>query len=156
MLDRQRAGFSPPFIIFKGHDMTPELTVLALAALWQVVQITLMAVPANLELGTGKTLSPRDPDRLDRPLMDQVSRRTGRLHRAMNNHFEGLILFTIAVVVVVLGDASSGLTVACAWVYLVARILYVPAYAFGWVPWRSLFWAVGLGATILMLLAAVI
>lgn len=136
--------------------MTPELTVLALAALWQVIQITLMAIPANLELGTAKTLSPRDPERLKTPLMDQVSPRTGRLHRAMNNHFEGLILFTIAVVVVTLGEASSPLTTTCAWIYLAARILYVPAYAFGWVPWRSIFWAVGLCATVIMLLTILI
>jgi uncharacterized MAPEG superfamily protein len=136
--------------------MTPELTVLALAALWQVVQIALMAIPANLELGTAKTLSPRDPDRLQKPLMEQVSLRTGRLHRAMTNHFEGLILFTIAVVVVTLAEASSPLTTACAWTYLAARILYVPAYAFGWVPWRSAFWTVGLGATIVMLVAVLI
>lgn len=134
--------------------MTPELTVLALAALWQVVQIALMAIPANLELGTAKTLSPRDPERLQKPLMDQVSPRTGRLHRAMSNHFEGLILFTIAVLVVTRGGQSSLLTQTCAWVYLAARILYVPAYAFGWVPGRSIIWAVGLGATVLMLLAA--
>jgi uncharacterized MAPEG superfamily protein len=136
--------------------MTPELTVLALAAIWQVIQITLMAIPANLELGTAKTLSPRDPDRLQKPLMDQVSPRTGRLHRAMNNHFEGLILFTIAVVVVTLGEASSPLTTTCAWTYLAARILYVPAYAFGWAPWRSVFWAVGLCATVIMLLTTLI
>ncbi len=136
--------------------MTPELTVLALAALWQVVQITLMAIPANLELGTAKTLSPRDPERLQKPLMDQVSPRTGRLHRAMTNHFEGLILFTIAVLVVTLGGQSSSFTQTCAWVYLAARILYVPAYAFGWVPWRSFIWAVGLGATVLMLVAALV
>ncbi|WP_071672958.1 MAPEG family protein [Nioella nitratireducens] len=134
--------------------MTPELTVLALAALWQVVQIVLMAIPANLELGTAKTLSPRDPEHLQKPLMDQVSPRTGRLHRAMSNHFEGLILFTIAVLVVTRGGQSSLLTQTCAWVYLAARILYVPAYAFGWVPGRSIIWAVGLGATVLMLLAA--
>jgi uncharacterized MAPEG superfamily protein len=136
--------------------MTPELTVLALAALWQVVQIALMAIPANLELGTAKTLSPRDPDRLKTPLMDQVSPRTGRLHRAMTNHFEGLILFTIAVLVVTLGEASSSLTTACAWTYLAARILYVPAYAFGWVPWRTVIWTAGLGATVIMLVAALI
>lgn len=136
--------------------MTPELTVLALAALWQVVQIALMAIPANLELGTTKTLSPRDPDRLKTPLMDQVSPRTGRLHRAMTNHFEGLILFTIAVLVVTLGEASSSLTTACAWTYLAARILYVPAYAFGWVPWRTVIWTAGLGATVIMLVAALI
>lgn len=134
--------------------MTPELTALALAGLLQVVQYILMSVPANLELGPGKTLGPRDPDRLGKPLIEQVSPRTGRLFRALNNHFEGLILFTLAVVVVTLSGQSSGFTAACAWTYLIARILYVPAYAFGFVPWRSLIWMVGFSATTLMLLAA--
>ncbi|MDP5364884.1 MAG: MAPEG family protein [Paracoccaceae bacterium] len=134
--------------------MTPELTVLALAGLLQVVQFALMSVPANLELGSGKTLGPRDPDRLGKPLIEQVSPRTGRLFRALNNHFEGLILFTLAVVVVTLSGQSSGLTAACAWTYLIARVLYVPAYAYGLVPWRSLIWMVGFAATTLMLLAA--
>lgn len=44
--------------------MTPELTALALAGLLQAAQYALMAVPANLELGAAKTLSPRDPVRL--------------------------------------------------------------------------------------------
>lgn len=136
--------------------MTPELTALTLAAILQIGQITLMAVPANLELGTGKTLSPRDLDRLGKPLMEQVSRRTARLHRAMNNHFEGLILFSIAVLVVTLASKSTPFTAACAYVYLGARVLYVPAYAFGWVPWRSLIWSVGLLATLLLLVAALL
>ena len=45
--------------------MTPELTVLALAGLLQGVQFTLMSIPANIELGPGKTMSPRDASRLD-------------------------------------------------------------------------------------------
>lgn len=136
--------------------MSTELTVLALAALLQVVQFALMAVPVNLELGTGRTLSPRDPGRLGSPLQDQVSVRTSRLIRALNNHFEALILFTIAVLVVTLADASNGFTGACAWVYLLARALYVPAYAFGWVPWRSLIWAIGLSATVAMIIATLL
>lgn len=136
--------------------MTPELTALTLAGLLQVVQYVLMSVPANLELGTRKTLSPRDPDRLGKPLIEQVSPRTGRLFRALNNHFEGLILFTLAVTVITLSNQSTPLTAACAWTYLMARILYVPAYAFGWVPWRSVIWAVGFLATATMLVAALI
>ncbi|MEJ6390680.1 MAPEG family protein [Gymnodinialimonas ulvae] len=136
--------------------MTPELTVLALAALLQAIQFALMAVPTNLEVGTGKTLSPRDAGRSGGAIAEQVSARTGRLIRAMNNHFEALILFTIAVVVVTLGAQSTTFTAACAWIYLAARILYVPAYAFGWVPWRSFIWFVGFGATIAMVLAALI
>ena len=134
--------------------MTPELTALTLAALLQVVQFGLMALPANLELGVGKTLSPRDPQRLGSPLQDQVSERTSRLFRALNNHFEGLILFSIACLVIHASDQSNAFTAACAWTYLAARVLYVPAYAFGLVPWRSLIWMVGFGATTCMLLAA--
>jgi uncharacterized MAPEG superfamily protein len=136
--------------------MTPELTALTLAALLQVVQYVLMAVPANLELGTAKTLSPRDAERLGKPLVEQVSPRTARLFRALNNHFEGLILFTIACVVISISGQSSPFTVAFAYTYLIARVLYVPAYYFGLVPWRSLIWAVGFLATTCMLLAALI
>jgi uncharacterized MAPEG superfamily protein len=131
--------------------MTPELTALALAALLQVVQYVLFAVPANRELGTGYAASPRD-----RPPSRQMSVRTGRLQRAMTNHFEALVLFTIAVVVVTLSGQSTPLTQGCAWAYLAARIAYVPAYALGLSPWRSVIWSVGFLATILMLLAALV
>ena len=130
--------------------MTPERTVLALAALLQAVQLVLMAVPANLELGMGKTLGPRD----DQSLVERLSPRTQRLRRALANHFDALALFTVPVVVVTLSGQASGFTAACAWTYLAARVLYVPAYAFGWVPWRSVIWAIGFLATLLMILAA--
>jgi len=129
--------------------MTPELTALTLAALLQVVQYLLYAIPANLELGPGYTTSPRDRDP-----SKQMSDRTARLGRALDNHFEGLILFTIACVVITLSDQSSPLTAACAYIYLGARVLYVPAYYYGLKPGRSLIWAVGFLATLLMLLAA--
>ncbi|WP_208348060.1 MAPEG family protein [Pseudaestuariivita rosea] len=131
--------------------MTPELTVLALAGLLQVIQFVLMAVPTNMEIGTRKTMGSRDDD-----IKKDVSPRTGRLIRAMNNHFEALILFTIAVVVVTLANQSSPVTVTCAWVYLAARILYIPAYAFGWAPWRSLIWCVGMASTVIILVDALI
>ena len=129
--------------------MTPELTALALAGLLQVVQFVLMAVPANIQLGPEKTAGPRDGGL-------ELHGIAGRLHRAMNNHFEGLILFTIAVVVVTLGEQSSAYTQTCAWVYLGARILYVPAYASGIMYLRSAIWAVGFLATTAMLAAALV
>ena len=136
--------------------MTPELTALALAGLLQAVQYLLMSVPANLELGTAKTLSPRDPHRLGKPIIEQLSPVSGRLVRALNNHFEGLILFTLAVVVVTLSNQSTPFTAACAWVYLAARVLYVPAYAFGWNPWRSVIWFVAFLATVAMIVATLV
>ena len=127
--------------------MTPELTVLALAGLVQAIQFVAFSITANLQVGPKVAMGPRD----DVPTLKGTA---GRLQRALNNHFEGLILFTLAVVVVTLGGQSSGVTATCAWIYLAARILYVPAYVLGWVPWRSAIWAVGFAATMLMILAA--
>ena len=131
--------------------MTTELTVLALAGLLQAIQIGLFATPANLEIGPAYTTSARD-----RPPSRSFSVATGRLQRAMNNHFEGLILFTLAVVVVTMGNQSTAVTQNAAWVYLVARVLYIPAYAYGLRPWRSAIWGVGFIATLTMIVAALI
>ncbi len=130
--------------------MSPELTTLALAGLLQAVQLVLFAVPANRELGPDYTAGPRDAP--PKPLSPVA----GRLQRALNNHFEGLILFTLAVVVVTLSGKASAFTAACAWVYLAARVLYVPAYALGLRPWRSVVWAAGFFATLAMIVAALL
>jgi uncharacterized MAPEG superfamily protein len=131
--------------------MTPELTALALAGLLQAAQYFAFAIPANLELGTRYTSSPRD-----KPPPQPLSRRTARLQRAMNNHFEALILFTLAVVVVTLANQSTATTQTAAWAYLGARLLYIPAYALGLAPWRSAIWAVGFFATLTMIVAALL
>src|SRR3990167_5425022 len=104
--------------------MTPELTVLALAGLLQAAQFLLFATPANIELGTGYTSGPRDT-----PPKRALSKTTARLQRAMNNHFEGLILFTLAVVVVTLGQQSTALTQYAAYTYLPPPLLFVPPSA---------------------------
>ena len=129
--------------------MTTELIVLAYAALLQILQFTLFSIAANLQVGPRTALGPRDAK-------VELTGKAGRLQRAMNNHFEALILFTIAVVLVTLGDKANGFTGNCAWVYLIARILYVPAYYFGLSPWRSVIWSIGLIATILMILMSLI
>lgn len=134
-----------------GQTVSAELTALALAGLLQGVQFLMLAVMANRELGPRYTTGPRDgqPPRGLSPV-------AGRLQRALNNHFEGLILFTIAVVTVTLSGQAGGFTALCSWAYLGARILYIPAYAFGWTPWRSVIWGVGFMATVAMIVAALL
>ena len=127
--------------------MTPELTALALVGLVQFAQYAMFSLAANMQVGLGYSTSPRDKDR---PLHGKA----GRLQRALNNHFEGLILFTLAVVVITLSGQSSAFTAACGWIFLAARLIYIPAYVLGWVPWRSAIWGVGFFATLAMLLAA--
>lgn len=130
--------------------MTPELTALTAAVLLQALTLALMAAVANRELGHRVTTGPRDGQ------MPKVSPLLGRLLRTVANGFEGLAMFAPAVLVVALSGQSDSVTGAAAWVYVVARLLYVPAYAFGWVPWRSAIWGVGLAATLALLISALI
>ncbi len=125
--------------------MSVELQVTGLAALLWVIQLTVAGVAANRQIGTDYLMGPRDEAK-------PLAGRPARLKRALDNHSEGLLLFTIAAVLVSLGDKTNAATAVSAWVYLVARIVYVPAYALGWTPWRSLIWTVGFLATLVILL----
>ena len=127
--------------------MTPELSALTLAALLQVLQFVAYSIAANMQVGPKTAMSPRDE-----PI--RLTGTAGRLQRAMNNHFEGLILFGIAVMVITYSGQNDDRTaIACA-VYLIARVLYVPAYVFGLSPWRSVIWIIGFLATLYLLIAA--
>lgn len=128
-------------------DVPLEITVLALAGLLACAQLVLMAVPANLQLGSGYLAGPRDEPRTLQGV-------PARLQRAFHNMVEGLVLFAVAATAVTLSGASSGLTEGCAVAYLAARLAYVPLYAFGVPLWRSAVWAVGFFATVIMLGAA--
>lgn len=129
--------------------MTTELTALAVTAILQVIIILIAGYSLNRDVGADWNVGPRDTE-------PKLSARTQRLRRAVDNHVENLGLFTVAVVVVTLSGASSGVTAVCAWIFVAARILYVPAYAFGWTPWRSVIFMVGLIATLAMIVAALL
>lgn len=130
--------------------MTPELTALAAAVLLQAFTLALMATVANRELGHRVTTGPRDGQ------MPRVSPLLGRLMRTVTNGFEGLAMFAPAALIVAVSGQSDAVTQAAAWVYVAARLLYIPAYALAWVPWRSAIWAAGLAATLTLLGAALI
>ncbi|MEM7054988.1 MAG: MAPEG family protein [Pseudomonadota bacterium] len=127
--------------------MTTEITVLGYVVLLQALQFLLMAFLVNRQLGIQYAGGPRDTQK-------EIKGIAGRVFRAHNNHFEALILFSIAVMIVTLGDASSALTQACAWMYLLARVLYIPAYASGVFLLRSVIWAIGFVATLAMVVVA--
>lgn len=129
--------------------MTFELTILTLAAILQAIQFALYSTSASTQVGPKASMGPRDQK-------IELTGKAGRLQRALSNHFEGLILFTIAVIVVTLGEQSTTVTQTCAILYLVARVLYIPAYVWALAPWRSVIWFVGFGATLTMLFAALI
>lgn len=134
-----------------GGVMTPELVALALSALVLAVQFVLYSALAQRDLGTGYAMSPRDRDP-SRPL----SLLSGRMKRAYENHIAALSFFAPAALIITTTGQSSPLTATLAYGYCAARAAYVPAYAFGWVPWRSLVWGVGFGATIALYIIALV
>jgi uncharacterized MAPEG superfamily protein len=131
--------------------MTPELTALALAGLMHIAQFSVASYLANVDLGQRFTLGPRDsaPKREMRPV-------TGRMLRAYDNHVQMFGLFAAGCLIIALTGQSSALTSGAAITYLVARALYIPAYAFGWTPWRSYIWLVALICCALLFFAALI
>jgi uncharacterized MAPEG superfamily protein len=122
-----------------------EVQVLGLAALLWVIQLVVASVAANRQIGPDYLMGPRDEAK-------PLTGRPARLKRALDNHFEGLVIFTVAVVLVALGDKAGAPTAFAAWIYLAARVVYIPAYALGWTPWRSIIWTVGFLATLVILL----
>lgn len=129
--------------------MTTELTLLGWTLVLALVQIMLPAMLRNSETGIAYNASARDESG---PPVGVV---TGRLRRAQANLFETLPVFAAAVLIAHLGDREGALTLWGAWLYLAARVVYVPLYALG-VPYlRSLVWGVSM-LGLLMILAAIL
>lgn len=129
--------------------MTTELTLLGWTLVLALVQIMLPATLRNGETGIAYNASARDESG---PPVGVV---TGRLRRAQANLFETLPVFAAAVLIAHLGDREGALTLWGAWLYLAARVVYVPLYALG-VPYlRSLVWGVSM-LGLLMILAAIL
>jgi uncharacterized MAPEG superfamily protein len=129
--------------------MTTELTLLAWTLVLALVQIMLTANLRTAETGIQYNASARDGEAPPpRPV-------TARLQRAQANLFETLPLFIGAVLIAHVSGSEGDLTLWGCWMYLIARIVYIPLYAAG-IPYvRSLVWLVSL-AGLIMVLAAVL
>ena len=120
-----------------------EITVLVLYGFLVIITLLLQATGAMTQLGMGYLLGSRDEIRT-------VSGIAGRLERALYNSITGMVLFAPAILLIVVTDSSTNQSVLAAQVFLLARIVYVPAYAFKLTGIRSLAWTVGLLSTALL------
>lgn len=127
--------------------MTPELATLAATVLVHLAAVMWSQKSFEEDVGREGNLSPRDGS------MD-LSVRTERLKRALGNHTENIGPFVIAVVLVQFTGSNSWVTALFAWIFVAARALYLPAYALGWVPWRSYLFMAGLLSTLVLIVAA--
>nr|WP_043871973.1 MAPEG family protein [Celeribacter indicus] len=128
--------------------MTPELAALAATAFVHLVAVLWSQRALEKDVGREGNAGTRED------LDGRLSQTTGRLRRALSNHVENTGLFITAVLLVQLTQSNGWFTALCAWIYVAARALYLPAYAFGWVPWRSMIFLVGFLATFAMIVAS--
>jgi uncharacterized MAPEG superfamily protein len=127
-----------------------ELTILAWTLVLAFVQILLFDFARTGQYGLKWNMSPRDG------AMPPLSPVAERLKRAQDNLFETLPIFIAAVLIAHVAGRETSQTALGAQIYLGARVLYVPLYAFGVPMLRSLVWIVsiaGLGMIVAPLLA---
>lgn len=129
--------------------MSPELTILGCTLVLALVQILLPALWRTRETGAAYNVGARDA------AGPPVGKVTGRLQRAQANLLETLPLFAAAVLIAHVTAQESALTLYGAALYLAARVIYLPLYAFGIPVVRTLAWCVSL-AGILMILWAIL
>ncbi|MBU4435895.1 MAG: MAPEG family protein [Alphaproteobacteria bacterium] len=125
-----------------------ELQLLAAAVLIGLVHLIWAAAAAQPQRGLKWNVGPRDT-----PIV--LTGMAGRLERAFANFRETFPLFAVAVVVTYLSGRIGYLTAHGALLYVAARAIYVPLYAFGVPVARTIVWLlsfIGLG----MVLAAMV
>ena len=120
-----------------------ETTILILYGFLVLITLLLQATGALTQLGMGYLLGSRDEGRT-------VQGIAARLERALNNSVTAMVLFAPAILLIEIGDKSSSQTLLAAQAFLIARVVYLPSYAFGIVGLRSLAWTVGFFATALI------
>ena len=127
------------------YAMTTELMILAWGCVLALVHIFATAQARTRQYGTKWNIGARDealPPAL--PLV-------GRLERAQANFFETFPLMIAAVLIVSAAGLTNHFTALGAWLWLGARILYLPLYALGVPVVRSLAWAAALVGLIMVL-----
>ncbi len=130
--------------------MSTELTLAVWMLIIALVQIFLPAMFRNRETGLDYNAGPRDE------AGPPVGIITGRLQRAQRNLFETLPLFLAAVIIAHITGREGSLTLTGAWLYVICRVLYIPAYGFGISYIRSLIWGVSLAGLVLIILALLV
>ena len=118
--------------------MTSELTVLALAGVMMVVHIFAATHYKTKQYGVEWNMGARDEET---PPLNDIA---GRLDRARGNFLETLPLAIIGLLGVTLAGKANELTAIAAWVWLAARLVYLPLYWAGIPKVRTLVWGVSL------------
>jgi uncharacterized MAPEG superfamily protein len=118
--------------------MPVELKILALGALLLFVHIFTATRFKTAQFGRKWNVGARDEAL---PAADVMS---GRTMRAQANFLETFPIAIVALVGVVLADRTSQWTAIGGWVWLGARVIYLPLYAAGIPVIRTIVWTIGM------------
>lgn len=125
--------------------MAIELLCVGLSGCVALIQILIAAAPRAVASGPSWALGTRDR------AAEGVSARAERADRAARNMLETYPLFAAAAIAVVVAGVNNPTTAIGAQLYLIGRILYVPAYIFPLGPMRSLVWAAAFVGLVMVL-----
>lgn len=129
--------------------MTLEMWIAVAGGLWGLLTALMAPVVAFTTPGYLKwNAGPRDTEFALPPMY-------GRFKRAYANFLESYIPFAVIVVALTIVHGSSLVSQCGAVIYLVARVVYVPLYAYGVSGWRSMAWAVALAGVVACLFALI-
>ena len=136
--------------------MTPmtfpiELVVLTWGCILAIIHILVAAQAKTRQYGTKWNISARDEDL---PPPNPV---VGRLTRAQANFFETFPIFIAAVILALFTRTAmepDRMVAIGAWLWLGARVAYLPLYAFGVPVVRSLAWIASIVGIVLMMMPA--
>ena len=130
--------------------MPIELKILALGALLLFIHIFTATRFKTAQYGRKWNVGARDAE------LPEANVMTGRTMRAQANFQETFPIAIVALLGVVLANKTSATTALGGWIWLGARVVYLPLYAAGVPVVRTIVWTigmVGLGMVIWPLLA---
>ena len=129
--------------------MSSELSILALYGLLVVLTVLLSVLTAMRQVGLMTLGGARE----NMPPLTGVA---GRMARTLDNSVVAMTLFAPAILLLSVQDAFTSGTLLAAQIFMIARVLFVPIYAFAVpVPFlRTVVWMAGFLATIYLYLTA--
>ncbi|MEN0062211.1 MAG: MAPEG family protein [Myxococcota bacterium] len=122
--------------------MQTEILAVVLSSALLFAAVNVQAMVNTTAKGTAWIFSNREDQDLP-----ELSRRATR---ALANHIENMALFVPIALAVVVTDSADGVSALGAWLFIGARLLYIPIYVLGVTYLRSLLWMVGVAGTALV------